>query len=457
MNKLKQFFSPLGRFSSNEWILKQKILALLIISFSFSMFLFLFAFYRLSEGNIEAGASQLFFAVFLLIGFFQIKKNKNYYKYFSLIFFLFFFFYLNIIFFYVPQNTLNILWIVCAPVFIFYFLDKKGGFLIFLLLLIFVLYLIYSNYSYTFAEFFTLFAVLFSCTFILYSYEKIKDQEKQHLLDYSKTLENEIKIHTKDLRDLNKYLERRVEEELQKRVLQEKILLQKTRMASMGEMIDSIAHQWRQPLMNINSILMNVNRVIELKEENKEPYIINKVEDISSLTSFMSNTIEDFRLLFNENKEKDFFYLANAMSQAMNVLASSIKDINIIIDNKTEVLYYGYLNELVQVLIIIINNAKEALIDKNIKDKNIKIFIYEKDQFIYIEIEDNAQGIKEDFLDSIFEPYITSKKDSGGSGLGLYIAKIIIEQNMKGLLSAHNINDGAKFIICLGKNDVRNT
>jgi signal transduction histidine kinase len=452
MEKIKRFFLPNDEFTKEEWILKYKISALLIISFFFFFGLMFFSFYRLKQGNIPVGLSQAFFCIFLLFGFYKTKRDKKFYKYYSFIFFLFFFIYINIVFFLVPENSLNILWIVSAPVLIFFFLDKIGGFIIFLLLMLFVSYLIYSSYDYTFAEYFTLLAVLCTSAFILYYYEKIKESETKNLLEYSKNLEIEVQIKTKELQKLNHKLEQRVEEELGKRILQEKILLQQCRMASMGEMIDSIAHQWRQPLMNINSILMNVNRVIEQKDKNTEPYISNKVDDIVFLTEHMSQTIEDFRQLFKTDKKKSLFDIRNCITQSINILKNSFNDIKLNFHEKEIKLFLGHENEFIQVLIILINNASEALINNNIENKRIDIFLEEKDKTIQVSVEDNARGIDLKDINSIFDPYFTTKEAIGGSGLGLYIAKIIIEQNMNGFLNVKNTNNGARFMIELKEN-----
>jgi len=207
----------------------------------------------------------------------------------------------------VPDNHLNILWIVTAPVLIFFFLDKKAGVFIFILLMGFIVYLIATGYPYNRAEYITLFASLATTSLIMYAYEKVKEAEKQRLLAFTARLQHEIKEQTIHLERLNHQLEHRVEEEVQARITQEQMLLRQSRMASMGEMIDSIAHQWRQPLMNVNTVLMNLERGIETKKP--QGFLQEKVDEIYTLTSHMSATIEDFRNLLKAEKSHKSFQL----------------------------------------------------------------------------------------------------------------------------------------------------
>jgi len=247
---------------------------------------------------------------------------------------------------------------------------------------------------------------------------------------------------------LNAKLKEKVSHEVQQRLEQEKMLLQQCRMASMGEMIDSIAHQWRQPLMSINAILLTMDRAIELKSK-PDVYLEEKMDEVISLTTHMSQTIEDFRSLFKIDKEKHMFDVTASLTYVLNLFASSTKDINIIFDMRKKMSHRGYENELIQVMIILLSNAIEALNTRDIADKYLSIACQVKTDFLHITMEDNAGGIKKENIIKIFDPYFTTKSNTGGSGLGLYIAKIIIEQNMKGKLHVSNIAKGSKFEIVI--------
>lgn len=444
---IKKLFIPQDIFSNNEWMLKHQIFMMLIVSFSLGIGLFLFAIYRVTHDNVLVGVGQFIFAFFLLYGFIKSRHDKTFYKRYTMILFFVFFINIYIVFFFVPQNHLNILWIVTAPVHIFFFLDKKRGAIFFFLILMFILYLLATGYPYTVVEYITLFSALSTTTLIMYAYEKVKEVEKSRLLSYNATLEKEIDAQTQNLKKLNHELESRVEEEVHKRLTQEEMLLRKSRMASMGEMIDAIAHQWRQPLMNINAVMMNLDRGIETHKD--ETFLKEKVLEVFSLTSHMSHTIEDFRSLLKVEKEKLYFDAEEVISNVLMLMKSNLKGIDVIVDFKDNIGVIGYKSELSQVLITLLNNASEVLKSKQLEDKKIFITLGAHKEELHISIEDNAGGIDHENIAKIFDPYFTTKMQTGGTGLGLYIAKIIIEHNMKGEILVSNTNHGALFTISI--------
>jgi len=451
LNALTYFFTPQSRFSEEEWILRYQIKAKLIFSFFFGIGIFLFSIVRFLDKNYIVSATQFIFSIILIYSFFRLRKDKTFYRVYSIIFFIIFLIYLGIIFFYVPQNSLNILWIIFTPILIFFFLNKIAGVIIFLIIFSFIIYLIVSGYPYNISEFITLLATFFVTSFMMYMYEQMKESEKRRLKEYNLRLKNEVEKETQKLSKLNRYLELRVQEELQKRIMQEKMLLCQNRMATMGVMIDSIAHQWRQPLTHINSILMNISRVTESDPHNIE-YIDNKIDNIFRVTEQMSQTINDFRNLFKPNKEKKYFKLYKLINTILPLMDKNLKDIELTLEVDKKLEIYSYQNELSQVFLTILQNSIEALDERDIKDKKISITIRDiDDKQIYISISDNAGGILEENLPHIFEPYFTTKDYRDGTGLGLYIAKIIIERSMGGSIDVKNINSGAKFIIYLPK------
>jgi len=237
-----------------------------------------------------------------------------------------------------------------------------------------------------------------------------------------------------------------ISHEIEENEAQKKILLQQSRLANMGEMIDSIAHQWRQPLMHINAILMNMERGLQIKENPKE-YLEHKMDEVIALTGHMSQTIEDFRSLLRTDKEKTNFDIDKSIQQALELLEGSLKDITVQIKGDKKLSFFGFHHEFIQVIIILLSNAIEILKIRNIKLKHITIATSTLNDNLTLYIKDNAGGIEKDHMDIIFDPYFTTKDNIGGTGLGLYIAKIIIEQNMNGTLSAKNTKNGAKFTI----------
>ncbi len=251
---------------------------------------------------------------------------------------------------------------------------------------------------------------------------------------------------------LNEKLESKVVEEMQQREEQEQMLLRQCRMANMGEMLDSIAHQWRQPLMHINSILMNMDNALEVKE-NKKDYIGNKIDEVASLTTHMSQTIEDFRNLFKSEKEKTIFTLETAINDVLVLMKNGFNNIEIVYNPEGDISLFGHRSELIQVIIILLSNAVEVLNKRDIDHKKITIESNVSKQAVVISIEDNAGGIKAENMAIIFDPYFTTKEQSGGTGLGLYIAKIIVEHKMIGKIRASNTATGAKITLKLSKDN----
>lgn len=263
---------------------------------------------------------------------------------------------------------------------------------------------------------------------------------------------------------LNDELEEKVEREIKKRINserqknklkkkqmeQENILAQQAKLASMGEMIGNIAHQWRQPLNTLGLILFNTySDFMEdaLDEEKMEA----AYEDMRFQIEKMSQTIDDFRNFFKPLKNKSIFFLRNVIKNSEKIIEAQLKNSFIELKTKIEddISIYGYENELMQVLINIVNNAKDEIIRKKIEGKiKIKAFQTKKKRCI-IEIEDNAGGIPEKYMNKLFEPYFTTKSEGEGSGIGLYMCKMIVEKNMGGVLSAENIKNGARFTINL--------
>ena len=357
-----------------------------------------------------------------------------------------FYLYTLIIFLYVPQNHLNILWVVAAPILVFFFLNRIGGVVMFVSIGAFIVYLMISGHPYTPAEFITLIASFLITSFVMLTYENVKEGEQRLLRHYNRRLQNEVDHKTRDLQQLNATLEQRVRDELEKRLAQEQMLLQQCRMASMGEMIDAIAHQWRQPLMHINAILMNIDRSIETNRHNPTA-VIEQVEEMSRLTAYMSTTIEDFRHLFKKNKQTHRFTLRDAIDQALTVMRNRLKHTDITVHDHYDRPVTLNRGEFFQVILILLANALEALQHTNRDDARITLRTQGDDDSLLLTIEDNAGGIADETLPHIFEPYFSTKENQGGSGLGLYIAKIIVEQNMRGTLQASNTSEGACFCV----------
>lgn len=245
-------------------------------------------------------------------------------------------------------------------------------------------------------------------------------------------------------------LEKRIVLEIKERTKQEQLLIQQSKLASMGNMIGNIAHQWRQPLSEINAVLMNLQIKKEHNDLSDEEFQMG-VEECEVILSHMSNTISDFQNFFKPSKKKCKFNLAKECKNASFIIESSLKYNNIEfvmdIDESCEV--EGYPREFSQAVLNILSNAKDILIEKKIENPMIKMSIKRGSKYAIVKIEDNAGGVKEKNLDRIFEPYFTTKHAKAGTGIGLYMSKIIIEENMQGFLQVKNGKYGAIFTIKL--------
>jgi len=276
----------------------------------------------------------------------------------------------------------------------------------------------------------------------------------QKIDEVLKTYENKVKAKTQELENLNTTLENKVKEELEKNREKEQLLVQKSKFIALGEMISNIAHQWRQPLSEISSILMYIKFKHSINKLDDKTMQV-KAEEANKVLDYMSHTIDDFRNFFMPKKEKEEFYLYKVLDSVMRIVSSSLKSnkINVEINIDKNIKLTTYLNEYEQVILNILKNAKDALIEKNIKNPNIKITAYEESEYVVLFIEDNAGGITVEPKGKIYEPYFTTKDGSNGTGIGLYMSKIIIDKNMKGKLRVRNTRHGAKFGIHVPKNN----
>jgi len=268
----------------------------------------------------------------------------------------------------------------------------------------------------------------------------------QKIDEVLKEYENKVKAKTQELENLNKTLENKVKEEIDKNREKEQLLVQKSKFIALGEMISNIAHQWRQPLSELSSILMYIKFKHSINALDDE-VMQKKANEADKVLDYMSHTIDDFRNFFMPKKEKEEFYLYKVIDSVMTIVSSSLESdkINVDINIDKSIKLRTYQNEYEQVILNILKNAKDVLIEKSIKNPQIKITAYDEAEYVVLFIEDNAGGITVEPKGKIFEPYFTTKDDSNGTGIGLYMSKIIIDKNMKGKLRVRNTKNGAKF------------
>ena len=282
--------------------------------------------------------------------------------------------------------------------------------------------------------------------------KKSLEQKDKELEELNQNLEQKVKEQTKQLKELNKTLKQRVLEEIKKNEEKQKLLFWQSRMASLGQMLANIAHQWRQPLTELNLTLFNMKKASINHNEEK---IQELYKESKTLISSMSSTIEDFTNFFNPQKDKKSFEIKSAINEALFILKKllEIENINIQINIPNNYKIIGVANELSQVIVNLIQNSKDAFIQNNIKDKTIIIDVKEQiiqsKKYLLLEIKDNAGGINKKHIEKIFDPYFTTKHKSQGTGLGLFMSKMIIEKSLEGELSHKNCDDGSIFTITI--------
>jgi PAS domain S-box-containing protein len=232
----------------------------------------------------------------------------------------------------------------------------------------------------------------------------------------------------------------------------DKLIFQQSKMAAMGEMIGNIAHQWRQPLNALSLYISNCQLDYEFGDLTQE-----KMEEFQNksneLIQKMSQTINDFRNFLSPNKKKEKFSILKIIEDSLRFIEGSFKanDIQIINHIVNDIEIEGFPNELIQVLLNILNNSKDALKTRKIENRKIILNLIETDKEIKIIIKDNGGGIPEEIIDRVCEPYFTTKFKSEGTGLGLYMSKMIIETSFQGKLLMENIEQGLKTTIILNK------
>ncbi|WP_201522785.1 sensor histidine kinase [Aliarcobacter butzleri] len=266
--------------------------------------------------------------------------------------------------------------------------------------------------------------------------------------DVVKKYKKQVQNRENALESLNQNLSLKVQQGIEQAKQKDKKILEQAKLARIGSMISMIAHQWRQPLSQLSGILMELETTTRFKKVDNN-YILNAIDKSDKMIEFMSNTIDDFRNFYKPDKKKEDFYVSNACKKAINIIDATLENlgINLVLDIKDDKKIFGYPTEFSQVILNIISNAKDILIERNIKNPKIEINIESKGVLSIITIKDNAGGIEEKNLEQIFDPYYSTKDLSKGTGLGLYISKLIIERNMGGDLSVSNNNEGAVFKI----------
>ncbi len=239
-------------------------------------------------------------------------------------------------------------------------------------------------------------------------------------------------------------------------------LLQQSRLAQMGEMISMIAHQWRQPLAAIAVTSINLKMQLELEKfdlsvpegrDGYREYLYDALKHIDSYVQNLSTTIDDFRNFYKSNKEYDTVEISYPIKKALSIITASLasRGIDVVDECHCDRQIEMYTNEVMQVILSIIQNAQDNFTEKGTPDAKITLACKESDNGVIIEICDNGGGIEDEIMPAIFDPYFSTKDEKNGTGLGLYMSKMIIEEHHSGSLVATNSNGGVCFTIALNE------
>jgi signal transduction histidine kinase len=264
----------------------------------------------------------------------------------------------------------------------------------------------------------------------------------------SKNIINALNSYKQKVYENEAVLKREVARAIKESQEKDRNLFYHSRLAQMGEMLSMIAHQWKQPLSEISGIFMELETACKFKKLD-DTYLLECAKDGDKITDFMSRTIDDFRNFFKPDKKKEQFSLNAAVDEALTLVGATMSSSGIEIrrEEGEKALICGYPNEFAQVILNILLNARDAFVSKGVKNPYVNIKIYTNESKSYLEISDNAGGVDLGIIESIFDPYFSTKEKVDGTGLGLYMSKMIIEKSMGGDIWVKNSKYGAVFTI----------
>ncbi len=265
-----------------------------------------------------------------------------------------------------------------------------------------------------------------------------------------KQLEKTLIEQKQHINTLNKDLTKQVELEVAANRNKDHIMYQQARLASMGEMVANIAHQWRQPLNIIALIIQDFYISSQLGTLEREK-VEKEYDRANTVLQYMSSTIDDFRTYFQHNDKGERFSIQSSVDSVLTLVSKSMEynKIAITCDVDENATVFGHKNEFVQTLINLVNNAREAIMSQKIADGVIKVKAYIEKDSVHVLVQDNGGGIDDDYLEQIFEPYFTTKHQTQGTGLGLYMGYQIIVNNLGGSIKVENREGGTCFHMTL--------
>jgi len=280
---------------------------------------------------------------------------------------------------------------------------------------------------------------------LLKDYER-KSKRLDKIIKQSDKQQHQMMRLNDELDDHKHNLEIKVQEEIAKREEKEKMLLQQARLASMGEMMDAVAHQWKQPISTISLMVEMMGYDFE-DDLIDDKYIQEYQKKIDTQIAHMLNTLNEFRTFFRPSKDATDFDIKKTIDKVLLLIKDEFmkNTIEIEVDASQNFSLFGVENEFKHLIINIINNSKDAFIENQTEARKISIKLLVDDKCKKLEISDNAGGIPENVIENIFKANVTTKAEGKGTGIGLYMSSQIAQKH-NGTLSVENVKDGAKFI-----------
>jgi len=432
-------------------LLKHKIELTKKILLLISIVVSIMSIIRLFEENYLQFFMDIFFVSILIYGFKELNRDEN--KLYIIAKITIAGALITTLFVIVNSTDfqMGFMWLTTIVYFMFYYLGRDEGSRWFIVTIVVLFSIFFYNPTLLFLDVKSFFIWISNMMFIILIigwYEQIRIDVEQEIIEHQTQLTTQVEEKTKELKLLNNSLEFRIAKEVEKNHQQQEELIKKSRHAQMGEMISMIAHQWRQPLAAISSSVNTLKLKNMLGEYEKE-YFNDRLDRIASYAQHLSGTINDFRdfLKTQKNKKKSSLDdIANGVFSIMSPIVKS-KNIELITQYSANQQIMTYPNELKQVVLNLIQNAIDNIDEKSIQNPSIVLRTYKKENRLILEVEDNGGGIPIDIIENIFDPYYSTKKAKDGTGLGLYMSKIMVEEHCSGLLSVHNAKDGALFAI----------
>ncbi|MDA7818180.1 HAMP domain-containing histidine kinase [Sulfurimonas sp.] len=435
----KNFIQSGHQFSDNEILLKFQFKILNMMLLVTTVFSFVFAtlsFLGVNDiGMIHASMNYILSALVLFL-LFKLRTSKSLYNKIS--YFAYTFTFINFVsaLFFVPGDEFRIIWFYLLIMAVYINGHFKIANIISILSIIIILLAnIFYELHISENAIFTSTIGIFILSLMMRSYsKKIYDLDNEVLKHHSYTVEN---------------LEHIIEEEIEKRKKHEHLFMEQSRQAQMGEMISMIAHQWRQPLASISATSIDMQIKIELdkfdlNDEDKK-YFTNSCSQIDLLVHTLTTTIDDFRNFHKQDKTLVEITFEEIVNKSLNIIKASLNsdNVNISTEFKTDKKIQMFDNEMTQVILNILKNSQDNFQEKKTQDPYIKIVTEDNT----ISISDNGGGIENDILNKIFDPYFSTKSKKNGTGLGLYMSKIIVEEHLGGKLRVTNTEEGVCFKI----------